>query len=69
MYQVMPQLKCSKCGSFDNESYSKSRWPRMITGIRCLACGHEKESKSHFHENSDDVTPRQWVSANDPTVF
>jgi len=42
MYFYVPDVKCSKCGATNSETFQRPN----ITGRRCLSCGHEhKEEK------------------------
>jgi len=37
MYHIIPNPKCSKCGSDNSETFQQ----RGKKGRRCLSCGHE----------------------------
>jgi DNA-directed RNA polymerase subunit RPC12/RpoP len=56
--EVKQNIKCSKCGSTDYESFSD----RQYQGMRCKACGHEKKSP-HPHLTATESSGTSWVSS------
>lgn len=52
MHYFERPIKCSKCGSYSNETFHRGPY---ISGRRCLSCGHE-----HIEDNTPTHDSISW---------